>query len=142
MKYSNILIGFVLFSAITYLFLDISNSMAGEYGNENEEDLADLRGEYNFIGEFSYDEGETLRDIDEATETGEQEKDVDTNFLTGAIQGSKLIGGSFTSVYRVIKQIAADLNIHPIFLSTIIAIFSILSILFVLYMLARFKAET
>ena len=140
MKYANLVIGLVLFSVFTYVLLDFGANMGNSLETTNTNELEELRGDYSLVDDV-YTEGDPLRDIEKSTDSGQQQSDANNFYITGALQGTKLIGGSFDTLKNIINTIQTDLGINPIFSAAGYAIVFVIIGLSILFMIMRFRAE-
>lgn len=144
-KYTNILIGLVLFSLFITLMFSMAGSIGTTYGSTSAENFTKLSGEYGvYITEEGTNANSTLRKIESKLGNSTNPISVGADILVAAVDGVKLMFGSVLTLNKVGDQVVEDSNgmINPLFKTAAASIIVIILVIIVISMLMRMKPET
>lgn len=140
MKYVNLLIGFVIFSLITFIFFNSAYVIGKDYDSRDFNTYQNLTNNYNFIGNLTGDKSDIQ---------GIKSKLTPAEFLTNIIPGAKeaLEAGKliFNSIFvpkAVTRQVVDSLGLPEIVYTSIVGIFFILLIIITFIVIRGVKPDT
>lgn len=144
-KYSTLVIGFILFSLFITLMFTAASLIGSDYGSQDAGNYSELAATYDdYITEESTEENSTFRKIQSKLESSNSVISVGSDILTAAIEGVKLFGRTLITGGKVTDQLTEEMSgrVHPLFGIAIKSILAITLIIIVISMLMRSKAET
>ena len=150
MKLVTMLIGLVMFSIVTSMFFLTAGDILKQNDIEGYETFNELGGDYySLSGEIS-DEDSTIRDMEDAAQSGEgvDTDEPDVSALTGTLSAAKMTVNFYTNFQNIINNATSDVNtdgetyIHPNIINGVKVIILMTLVIILIAFIWRFKPET
>jgi len=145
MKFVNLIIGFVLFSAVVTLMFTATRDLTSEYESANAADFVELAGEYeDYVANLTTGSDSTLRSMDNQTKTGTASSEgAEINIVSGGLSAVRLITNIFPTMEKILNKGKNSVGgfIHPIVWQAIFGIIAVIIILIVITMIMRMRPE-
>lgn len=145
MKYTQLMIGLVLFSGVLFSLFMIAATLGKDYQSDDYSEYEQLTNTYKNNTELGTETNGTLKIISSKLDAAEFSLvSAAVGAIDSVLQGAKLMKDSVGTVGRVADQIQEDSKgiIHPIVPIIIKSILSIVIIIIILIVFLKMKPET
>lgn len=145
MKYTNLIIGLILFSGVMFVMFMAAAEIGKDYGSKDHAVYSELSNNYINNTELGTEENGTLRKISSKLDEAEfSVVSAAVGAIDAVLQGAKLMKDSIETTGNIAERVAEDSQgrIHPIIPKIIKSVISVLVIIILLILFIKMKPET